>query len=280
VNLPGLKFGATNTDRVQLGTASAGTPLNGLDPWTFLCWCYPTTLTNGKALLATGFSNGTRKRVLVNGTTGNLQVVQDRNANANSSNYVTSDTPIATLNRWYFVAATGQSASNPAHAIYVGTAEKPCVESAYGTATNGSGAFDVETDGQFTLGNLGNSPTASTSAWLGSIGVVAMLNQTLKLAELRQWQKWTLDPSWRPGRRWATRLYMRLGQQGSGSQVDLSAYGSTGTVTGATPAPGPTARPKARRGAGSVISAAAPDTWPAYQRPQWYYESVEEEVWQ
>lgn len=216
-----LRFGAATSDRVACGTG-----FNGLDPWTWLCWVYPTTLTANRTILSKR-STGVGPSFVVNttGSPANLQLGIFRGTT--NTNYVTNDTPLVT-NEWHCLAVTFNSAAAAGQVvnIYVGKQRKNCVESTYGTATDGSG-----TNTDTAAFEIANEVASHTAAFQGLVGPVAVVARELGLSEIIDWQ-------FNPRIVANTRLFIRCGGNGTGLQRDETRRGNDGTVTGATLAAG------------------------------------------
>lgn len=250
--LPALIFGGATTDAMNCGAATTGTLLFALDPMTLLMWCMPTTLTTSRRLATTG-NTTSRKQYLLSGTAGNVNLGVNRATTG--SNYITSDTPLATLGKWKFIAFAYRSSANPAIAIYHGDLTTPAVESTYGTATDGSGATSGEIDGQMCVGNL----NGGTGAFQGSISTTAITGEFMTLADARIWQYRMLNPMWRAGPRYSTKCYWRIGWGGVAGQPNLAGQGYVGTLTGTVPGAGPLWLSQGR-GVGKPLSGGAPAT--------------------
>ena len=210
-----LTFGVTTSSRVNHGSA---TVLDNLDPFTVIMWMYPTTLTNGRR----PYTKGAQNTFSIYGTAGDLSFERLRTT---STIYTTNNTPLATLNKWYFVAfsfnsagATGQIVN-----IYVGNLSTFAVEATYGTATDGSGSLNTDATANLIIGNR---PVAD-SAFQGRIAWVGVWNRELTLGELRAQQ-------FRPHKTSGCVLFTHYGFNGTGTQPDWSGSGNPGTVTDAT----------------------------------------------
>ncbi len=239
-----LVFGAATTDRVDVGNAA----LLDLDPFTWLFWCYPTSLTAGMRLASTNVSSGSDNKFLnAPGTsTDNLRLAVTR-ATANT-NYITNTTPIATKNKWFCVAVTWSSAATPAVTLYVGDLATALTAQTFGTATNGSGALVSETGGTACIGNRTASPVVP---WIGRISHHAIFNAVLSLADCLSWQKLprkTVGANVAKG-------FWRLGKDGADA-IEYTGLGN-GTVTGATQGDGPPVGGHWTRGTSGLYQRAA-----------------------
>lgn len=128
------------------------------------------------------------------------------------------------LNEWAFAAVTYNEVDTAECAIYYGPLNAPAVEATYVLAQNGSG---VAGDDSTFLTWIGNLQRAPTNPFTGDIGIVAIINRRITLAECEDWKN---NPRVIAG----TILFQRLGENGDGLQLDLSGNGNNGTVTGAT----------------------------------------------
>jgi len=213
-----LSFGAVNTDRVVLATS---TLLDVGNPFTVAGWFYPTTLTSGRILFAKA---GGLYVVDLSGTGGDLRLQWNRAGG--STSFITNDTPLANLNQWYFVAGvmdTTASAGNVG-SIYTGTLTTAVVESTYGTATDGAGG--VGTNGlAWAIGNRGAG--TQNLSFEGRIAWAGLWTRALTLANLRELQYRMMNTV-------DCQVFMHLGHQGTGTQIDYSGNKINGTVTGAT----------------------------------------------
>lgn len=211
-----LTFGGAISDRVDHGSAAS---LDDLDPYTYLLWVYPTTLTNNRGFVGKG---NTTKNFKLNGTGGNLQIVVARATT--STSYITNDTPLSTLNKWYCIATSFESAAAAGEVvnIYSGDLSTTVAERTYGTSTDGSGAVTTDASASLIVGN-----NASGTAFQGRIAVCLIWNRKLTLGEIK-------DQQFHPHKTSGCVLYSICGYNGTGTQADLSGSGNNGTVTGAT----------------------------------------------
>lgn len=213
-----LTFGALTSDRVNCGSAAA---IDDFAAFTMLTWCYPTALNDNRTLISKTGGPGTGKYLTAKLTAGNLALTVDR-ATADGV-YVTNDTPLSTLNKWYLVAATYDEAATPSIRIYVGDLAAIAVERTYGTATNGSGATGTDAANSLLIGNF----STNNLAWQGRIAVASYINRALTLQEIISWQ-------FRPRVISGCLGLWQLGWNGVSTQPDYSGNANNGTVTGAT----------------------------------------------
>ena len=213
-----LTFGAATSDRVTHGSAAV---LDNLDPYTWLVWIRPTTLTNNRIIVGKSTSPGTGKMLAVNGTGGNVQVLVNR---ATDLSYTTSDTPMS-LNTWGFIAATFNSANAAGEIvnIYGGTETVIAVERALATTTNGTAPNDDESTTNLTVGNF----DGGTSTFQGQIAWVGVWNIEMTLAQIQAQQYFPHVTS-------GCVFFARYNNSTVGTQYDFSGFQNNGTVTGAT----------------------------------------------
>lgn len=219
--LAALTFGAATTDVVNHGSDAS---LDNLNPFTWAAWIFPTTLTNARIILSKATAGSVGKQFAVNGTAGDVSVRVNR---PTDTVYITNDTPLATTSKWYFIAATFDSAGAAGQVvnIYVGDLTTSLAERAYGTATDGSGTPDAEETVSFAAGNL--TPATPATPLQGRIAWAGVWNRGLSLGELQQQQ-------FRPHKTSGNVLFTHYGFNGTGTQPDWSGTGNSGTVTGAT----------------------------------------------
>jgi len=221
--LPGLKFGAAISDRVQIASTAA---LEGLTTWTAVALVYPTTLTGGVAIIGKGNFAGNSRRIEIRlaGTGGNIGTFID--GNTTDLNYLTSTTPLATLNRWYWVAAVCDLNAGTGLKVkyYVAPIGGAWVAQGITATAEGSGGW--RSDAGATL-NIGNN-SGNDVAWVGSIAFAALSNQALNLAEIEEIRK-SGGSSPFPGALGA----WGLGAHGSLVVLDKTGGGNHGAVTGA-----------------------------------------------
>lgn len=214
-----LNLNNAASDRVAVTSAAS---IEELDPFTVWGWFYVLGKTSSDRLWSKA-QTANAKEILMSGTSGDLQVVVGR-ATAFTS-FVTNDTPLATNNKWYFIAVTFNSgnAAGEAVQLYVGDLTASCAERTYGASTNGTGAVRSDTGNPLYLGNS----AALTRSFPGHIGPIGIVNRELTLAEC-------ISLQWNPRVVVGTVGFWQLGWNGTSSQPDWSGNGNAGTVTGAT----------------------------------------------
>lgn len=214
---------AGGTDKVSVAAASS---INGLTTCTLVVWVYPTTLTNQIRIFQKGL-NPSHKIIFLNGTGGNVEIDFGRGTSGagNVGVYISNNTPMSSVNKWYFVAGVwdaGGGAGNIMH-LYIGDLTTAPTEVTYGTKTDGVGSSPSDSSNNLIIGNH----ESSSLGWQGRIAPVLFWNRTLSLAEIRaQWARRCITSG--------CVLYHELGWNGTGTQMDWSGNGNSGTVTGAT----------------------------------------------
>jgi len=215
-----LTFGAATSDRVNHGSAAS---LDNLAALTAMAWVYPTTLTSSRTIISKyRGSSSIGWRLALSGTGGDISLEWFRTGT--DMNYITSDTPLAITNAWYFVAMTADSTVGH---IYTGTLTTPVVESSYGASTAGSGSPDADGARSLFVGNV--DATSPTLAFQGRIAWAAVWNRVLTREEIQAQQ---FKPFCKSSD--GCVLFTHLGWAGTGTQPDLSGSSNNGTVTGAT----------------------------------------------
>lgn len=214
-----LTFGAASSDRVVVTAAAS---INDLATLSVGGWIYPTALAStALATKCNGILNGWQ--FVLNGTGGNLRFRRDRTTD---TDYQTNSAPLTT-GKWYFVMAVYDAGAGAGQVvnIYVGDEAALAVEATYGVATDGAGA--EVTDAAQNL-EWGNNPATHAGAPSADMAQMMVYSRALSLAEVQalQFRPRMLDAN--------CVLLHRLGDNGTGSQIDLSGNGNHGTVTGAT----------------------------------------------
>lgn len=214
--------GSAGTYYVDCGS---GASLDDLGTVTFLAWIKPTDVTVLSAFIGKhdGASNGWFARIR---SGGQFQIARNRATTAMST--TTTDAGLAN-GVWSCIGGV-LDVTGGAVKAYTGNLTALMVENA-GTQTVGSGAINTDASNPLVLGNR----STLSGGWDGSIGVVAVFNRVLTLEEMRSWQ---FNPRMLPG---CVGLWM-LGDNGTGTQPDLSGNGNNGTVTGATQSDNPPLR--------------------------------------
>ncbi len=215
-----LTFGAATSDRVACGSNAV---LDNLNPLTILAWVYPTTLTAGRFICNKGTGLHTQNGFPLSGTGGDIEYIRGR-ATTDADRW-TNSTPLATLNKWYCVAATFDSTQTPNSHIYTGTLTTMMAEATYNASSaDGSGAVFDDSANNFVIGN--KNAASFNSAFQGRLAVLAYFNRVLTLGEIKSWQ-------FNPRKLSGCVGFWILGFNGTGNQPDLSGNFNAGTVTGA-----------------------------------------------
>lgn len=220
--MPSLVFGAATSNRVDCGSAAV---LDNNTTQTNILWVYPTTLNDFRQFISKyRGSTSVGWFFSLSGSGGNIWTYWER-ATTDLS-FISSNTPLATLNKWYFVAATLDQGANDAK-MYVGDLTTAPVEVTYGTSQAGSGAYGSDAARALFIGNV--DATTPAASFQGRIAVAGHWNRVMTLAEIQT--HW-----WRPycSNTNGCELFVQLGWAGTGSQGDLSGNANSCTVTGAT----------------------------------------------
>lgn len=179
-------------------------------------WVYPTANNSSSYL----FAHGTDRPRILRTTTGNIDVLW--NFNGTNAAYITNDTPLATLNKWYFVVIVLDVGSGQDIAVYTADEATWNGESTYGTSTNGTSGAKISTT--FTVGNR----AGGAKYFRGRIAKVAHFPAALNEGDLiRHWRRLRSRGSS------STNLLIELGiRDALGTQRDFSGNDNDGTVTG------------------------------------------------
>lgn len=227
--MPALTFASGGADRVAIGNGPA------VDPCTVLAWVYPTANTTSRGIYgsrANTAASASVLRVMFNGSGGAAGNIRLQVARATTTtDYITSDTPLGTLNQWVYLMVTFDSSASPTGKIYWGTMAATLKESTYGTSTAGAGAVSATDNANgATWGNRYVGGYAQ--GFPGQIGPCAIFNRVFTLAEGKQWQYYPRNLA-------GVQAFHWLGRNGTGTQPDRSGNGWTGTVTSAAAGAGP-----------------------------------------
>lgn len=216
----GLTF-AGGTDNVAVAAAAS---INNLTTATCCMWVYPTTLTALNRFMQKGTNPNQKLFGLANNALGAIEIDFGRGTGGagNIGVYVSTTTPLATLNKWYFVAGVWDlpgGAGNFMH-MYVGDLSTAPSEVPT-TKQDGVGTSPVDSGANLIIGNQ------SVTGWQGSIGPFMFWNRALTLGEIQQ--QW-----FRRRKTSGCVVYTELGYNGTSTQPDWSGNGNAGTVTGPT----------------------------------------------
>lgn len=218
-----LDSGGATTDAFICGSA---TGIDAGNPVSVSIWFYPTTLTNGLVIIGkTRPSAGAGWRVTLSGTGGNIQFYWDRATT--DLQFITNTTPLATVNKWYYIAVTADTSVTPAVKFYVGDSATRATLQTTGTQTNGSGAIGADSAYNFIVGNNDNSPR--NGAVPGALSVFGFWINTVRTqGEMQSWQ-------YKPRYTDATmKIFTWPGYYGTGTHIDWTGNGNNCTVTGMT----------------------------------------------
>lgn len=213
-----LVFGGATSHRVDVGSAAS---LDALNPYTVLAWIYPTAGAGTRRIWTKGATTNIRSL----NTDNNSYTISIGRATTNSSALATvANMSTWALNKWCFVGGTCNTTTATDNRIWHGDLTTLAAEAAaYSSQTLGSGAVGSDAAVNGIIGNR----DANDQSMFGRIGVIAVFNRALTLAEVQSWQQRPRILSGCVGLWW-------LGQNGTGAQADHSGNGNTGTVTGAT----------------------------------------------
>jgi hypothetical protein len=197
------------------------TSLDDLTTKTFLFWCNPSSSIGTSDMLLLKQSTDNTVVSTQWGDSSKLACYQKRGG-ADSDARETA-TGLLTQDTWQYIACTYDSIANPRWHIYRGTLSTLATEASYSfTSPLRSGSID-DAAGNLYIG----SDAASAQTWRGSIATVMILDTVLSLAEIQRQQfSQQADAN--------CVLYCHYGFNGTGTQVDYSGTGNSGTVTGAT----------------------------------------------
>ena len=212
-----LRFGETNTDEVDHGSAAG---LDNMAQCTVMVWLKPVAVTNAnrayvnKSDGSTGWSFIQRT---ADGTTFTISIGRATTAQAAIS------TSVLTAGAWQFLAGTCDI-TNGGPKVYRGTLSSVVVDVTNGTPEDGAGAQDDDAAHTLEVGNLLASLSANADiAW------VAVYNRDMPLAEIMLHR---LNPHRAPG----CKLFS-IYDEGSRLVTDLSGFGNHGLITGAVYVP-------------------------------------------
>jgi hypothetical protein len=220
------KFVSASADRIEFAHGQ----MDNLAAVTWAAWVYPTALVNLMTIFSKGIGLHTQYALLLSGTGGDINFsigFDTTDFNINSSN-----TPFATLNKWYYLAVTFDRSASPQGRMFVGDLATLAAEVTYSAQTDGSTTQHNDSGVSVVLGNR---PTATFNrGWPGLIDHFMCFNAVLTPSQLwqQQFRRWPVFPSI---------VFHARGVQGSSTpnaQVDYSGHFQTGTLTSATIGPG------------------------------------------
>lgn len=212
-----LVYGALTSDRTVITAAAA---INALNPFTYIGWFYPTTLTTNRMFMSK--SSGGNGPQLVVATTDRLRLLVDR---ATTDTDYASVNSTLTTNAWQLLCATYNSANGAglvAH-LYRGTLSALATEVSYATQTDGSGAVTDDSARDLVIGNY----TGANLALQGRCAIAAVFAVELSLADIQSWQR-------RPRKTVGANVAKMFCRQGKYGADCIEYTGLTAAVTGAT----------------------------------------------
>jgi len=211
-----LSFAAANREAIVSNDSS----IEGLTAFTFMGWIKTNATAKDDGIFyRVNASDGSVYRLIFDDTSGNMQFATWRASGIGFR--TTNDAPVSN-DVWTCVAGTFD-ATNGAE-VYTGTLDSPMVESSYGTESPESGVLDTN-DGDLILGN--HIATKSTRFLDGSMAKFKHFDTRLTVEELILQQYLNVPSA-------ALKIDMELGTSGTTTQEDLSGFGNTAAITGAT----------------------------------------------
>lgn len=225
--MPSLDFSGLSSHRVNIGS---GASLDNVNAGTLIVRGRLGSIADGRFFQKGTFGSSDYHYFGINGAQSRLEFSRKRattdcGAQATFANFSGHAT-----NQWGWYAAVWNTAGvNGDQKLFYATDGTPFAEpSAYFSQGVGSGAVGDNSAADAFLGNNAGLALALP----GRMARVILYNVALTLAQLRAIQFSHLVLAGRIG-------HWELGWTGTGTQVDYSGRGNTGTVTGATLAAGP-----------------------------------------
>jgi hypothetical protein len=208
-----LRYGASTSDRISIAQSAT---VNNLTAWTNIGWFRPSGFGGGGLRMWSKQSTSNQRHAgAVNNGSGTL---------AHDAQRATDSTAVSTttllLDIWQCVAFTYDETDGVR--IFIGTHNDPMAEVVYASRAVGSGATEADSANPLFFGNR----DTLASAFLGQIQEQAHYARRMSRDELEAWRR---DPS--PV---GAAVFIVPGQNGTGTQSDLTGNGNHGTVTGAT----------------------------------------------
>jgi hypothetical protein len=229
-----LVFGALTTDKVDCGSAASLDDIPSA-AFTVYAWVYRTANGANQHIFSkdNSFPSGWSLTANnVSGTDGELRFVVFRNTST-ATDWADAISVSGTipLNTWTFVAGRYDPATTPQMKLYAGGLTTPVAEVAsYFRQQDGTGSFLSDAAANLYVGNLQRS---TTLPFLGRIQRGGLIPGALALGDLQILQYGTLVQA----AAFAPKLLFDF--QATGTQLDFSGNGNTGTITGATTGSGP-----------------------------------------
>ena len=218
-----LRFGSLTTDGVTCGNG-LNKVFDNMVVFTVAFVVRPTTLATGAEIWAKANARSSIVgwEFVQSDALGNLRL-KAAAATVNLE-YITNTTPLAPVNVWRFVAATGNFNGGAGTRIHIYASKSltaPLTEAGYGTKTEPSGAQSNDSANTLDIGNIG---TAQINGFGGDIALALVIpGVEWTLTQLLQWQ---YNPLVVPQ---GCRGFWLLGQEPN-RVLDLSGYGAHGTV--------------------------------------------------
>lgn len=216
-----LTFNPASSQRVVIAPA---TSIDNLSAGTAMVLFRTSSMNqNSRVLIAKGsYLTGTTGWVISGRTNGTTRLV-GRVYRATTNTEVVPSGNAYTSGEWTWVAMAWNLAGSPTLQVYTGNLTSPMTS--YASTTGGAGAYRADTADDLQYGNYDGG--GSTNTWGGGIAVGMVYNRRLTLDEI-------LAIQFNPQRGVGCVAYHRFGDNGTGTQYDLSGNGNHGTVTGAT----------------------------------------------
>lgn len=205
------------TEKVDCGS---DTSLDNLDPQCYIAWVQFSAFEEFDCIMNKFVSPPRNNSVQLVGASGD-NIRHRRVFSGTNHNYITNDTPLS-LNTWHCVCAQFDSVAPSLDGIFVGSLTTAMTESTYSANADPDGTISSDAGDALNIGNTGGD----NNAMEGDIAVAAVINRTLTLGEMQDWQFYPRVIA-------DTKLFMHLGYNGTGTQPDWSGNGNHGTVTGA-----------------------------------------------
>lgn len=206
-----IAYGSTNSHRLAI---AAATNINDLKAWTHLAWLRPGSFAGGPRIWSKQSSSGQRHAASIN-TTGTLSFDAQR---ATTDATSTSSTALI-LSFWQCVAFTYDETDGVRS--FIGSDDNPVAEVLYSSRAVGSGGTEVDAANPLYFANR----DTFLSAFVGQIEEQAHFGRRFSLLEIQEWA----DNPYPVG----AAVHILHGQNGTGTQIDLSGNNNHGTLTGA-----------------------------------------------
>lgn len=230
-------LGGVTGDRVDFGTAPSVSNLGNLT--CSMLFYSRTTYTTQQVFFNKVPSVGVH-RYFFAGVFG-IEYLYGRSTSGQNIVVTPTNFPTYALNKWLMLVVQTDDTTNGNNQMFMGDESSPPVEtSSYVTQVAGSGTFRDDSAGSLLVGVNG----ALAAGFDGLIADFSIWNRRLNASErLDVWNVYfpkvggLLVP--RPFPTNGLVISSRLGADGYGTCLDTSGYGNVGTITTATPRPGP-----------------------------------------